>query len=244
MMATLESIDLEYEAYFSTPLFDLPGQSTQVLKALHEAISPLCTLHSSDMQVLGGSLLSDVRIRLSLFNGSAWPNLTTDTLAMRFNRLERGEDFTLCKDCISATEQALKATLADLAVRAVMIKPTLFLHLDTAAVSAGRHIAEVAGTDLQIDLSGLGNATLHRAVALDLGNDEERWEAIFDAYRTKGDEASMTASCRVSHFEGGTLQNLESRIVHLRHVLKALLEGVNLKVSSSLWETPRAEPSP
>ena len=244
MKATLESMNLEYEAHFSAPLFELPGRSIQVLKALHQAISPLGALRSSDMQVIGGSLLSEVRIRLNLFNGDGWLNLTTDTLALGFNRLERTGDFAQCKACISLSEQALRGALPDLAVRTVTIKPTLSLRLDAAAGSAGRDFAEVAGTDLQVDLSQLGNATLHRAIALDIENDEERWQAIFDAYRIKGDEGAITATCRVSHFEGGAVQDLESRSTHLRCVLKALLEGIGLLVSGPLWEAPEAKPSP
>ena len=54
----------------------------------------------------------------------------------------------------------------------------------------------------------------------------------------------MTASCRLSHFEGGAVQDLDSRSTHLRCVLKALLKGIGLAVSGLPWETPEAKPSP
>ena len=244
MKATLESMDLEYDAHFRSPLFDLPNRSIEVLRALHEAISPLSAPRSSDMQVIGGSRLSDVRIWLNLFNGEGWLNLTTDSLAMRFNHLRHSIELTRGKACIALTEHALKATLPTLTAHTVTIKPTLRLRLDAAGGDAGRHLAEVGRTDLRVNLSELGNATVHPAIAVDIENDEERWEAIFDAYRIKHDTTAMTATCRVSHYEGGIVQDLESRSAHLQRVLKALLEGIGLDVSGALWETPPVEPSP
>ena len=124
-----------------------------------------------------------------------------------------------------------------------MIKPTLYLRLDPEVGSAGHHLAEVAGTEPRVDLSQLGNATLQRTIALDIENDEERWEAVFDAYRTKGNERDLTASCRVWHYEGGALQDLESRSTHLACVLKAMLEGIGLAVSGLPWATLEAKPA-
>ena len=244
MKATLESMDLEYNAYFRAPLFDLPTHNIEVLQALYDAISPLGAPRSSEMQVTGGTRLSDVRIWLSLFNGEGWLNLTTDSLAMRFNGLRLSGHLKRCKGCIASIEHALKATLPALEVGSVTIKSTLRLRLDATGGDAGRHLGEVGGNDPPVDLTGLGNATVHRAMALDIENNEEGWEAIFDAYRIKGDSAAMTATCRLSHFEGGTVQDLDSRSTHLQRVLQALLEGIGLDVSGSLWETPPAKPSP
>ena len=244
MKATLESMDLEYNAFFTTPLFDLPARSIEVLRALHEAISPVSAPSSSDMQVIGGSRLSDVRIGLNLFNGEGWLNLTTDSLAMRFNRLQRSGDLTRCKTCIALTERTLKTTLPALAVHNVNIRPTLRLRLDAPEGDAARHLAQVSGNYPQVDLSGLGDATVHPAIALDIDNNHEGWDAIFDSNRLKHDKTAINATCRVSHFHGGTIQDLDNRISHLQHVLRALLNAIGLDVSGVLWETPPAEPSP
>ena len=104
-------MNLEYEAHFSTPLFELPLRNIQVLKALYQAVSPLGALRSSDMQVVGGTLLSEVRIGLNVLNGTGWLNLTTDILTIRFNRLLSSEHFAQCKACISLSEQAIKGVL-------------------------------------------------------------------------------------------------------------------------------------
>jgi len=242
MKATLESMDLEYELRFRPPLFELPARSIEVLQALHEAILPVTEPSSSDMQVLGGSRLSDLRIAMNLFNGEGWLNLTADLLAMRFNRLHHSDHLVECKACIAASERALMAALPGAAVRMAIIKATLSLRLDGAGQSAGKHLAKVAGDGPRVDLSGLGNATLQRAIALDIQNDEERWEAVCDAYRSKPDEAAMTATCRVWHYEGATVQDVDSRSAHMQRVLNALLEALELTPSALFWETPQAQP--
>ena len=185
MNAILESMDLEYELHFRTPLFELPARSVEVLQALHAAFSPVTEPSSSDMQVLGGSRLSEVRIGMNLFGGEGWLNLTADQLTMRFSRLQRPDHLGECKACIAAAERTLAAALPGAAVRTAMIKATLSLRLDGTAPSAGHHLAKVAGDRPQVDLSGLGNATIQRAVALDIQNEEECWEAVFDAYRSR-----------------------------------------------------------
>ncbi len=243
MKATLESMDLEYEAHFRPPLFELPARSVEVLEVLHGAISPVTEPSSSDMQVLGGSRLSEVRIGMNLFGGQGWLNLTPDLLAMRFNRLQHRNHLEECKACIAASERALKAALPSAAPRTVTIKATLSLRLDGAGPSAGNHLANVAGDRPQMDLSGLGNATLQRAIALDIQDEEECWEAVCDAYRSKADKAAMTATCRVWHYEGATLQNLASRSAHLCRVLNALLQAIKITASNPFWDTPQTQPA-
>lgn len=244
MKSTLESMDLEYELHFRLPLFELPARSIEVLQALHEAIRPVTEPSSSDMQVLGGSRLSDLRIAMNLFNGEGWLNLNADVLAMRFNRLQHRDHLMECNACIAASERALKAALPGAAVRTAIIKATLSLRLDGAGHSAGEHLANVAGDRPQVDLSGLGNATLQRAIALDIRNHEERWEAVCDAYRSNLDEAAMTATCRVWHYERATVQDVDSRSEHLQRVLNALLQAIELTPSGIFWETPQAQLSP
>ena len=244
MNATLESMDLEYELHFRTPLFELPSRSVEVLQALHAAISPVTEPSSSDMQVLGGSRLSEVRIGMNLFGGEGWLNLTADLLAMRFNRLQRRDHLDECKACIAAAERALEAALPGAAVRTAIIKATLSLRLDGAEPSAGDHLAKVTDGGPQVDLSGFGNATLQRAVALDIQNEEEHWDAICDAYRSKLDEAAMTATCRVWHYEGAIRQDVHRRSTHLQRVLDALLEAIELTASDLFWDTPHTQPAP
>ena len=202
-------MDLEYELHFRSPLFDLPARSVEMLQVLHAAVSPLTEPSSSDMQVLGGTWLSDLRIGMNLFGGKAWLNLTADQLTMRFNRMQQSDHLGECRTCIAACERALQAALPAAATRTAFIKATLSLRLDGAGPSAGDHLARVAGEEPRVDLSGLGTATLQRAIALDIQNDEERWEAVFDAYRSKFDEAAMTATCRVWHYEGAIRQDVD-----------------------------------
>ena len=243
MKATLESMDLEYELHFRPPLFELPARSVEVLQALHAAISPVTEPSSSDMQVLGGSRLSEVRIGMNLFGGEGWLNLTADQLTIRFNRLQRPDHLGECKACIAAAERTLAAALPAATVRTAIIKASLSLCRDGAGPSAGEHLARVAGARPQVDLSGFGNATLQRAIALDIQNDEEHWEAICDAYRSKLDEAAMTATCRVWHYEGTVRQDVHGRSVHLQQVLDALLQAIEITASDLFWDTPHTQPA-
>ena len=56
MKAVVERMDLEYEADFSIPLFDLPARNTETSRSFHASISPWCSIRSADMQSRQGSI--------------------------------------------------------------------------------------------------------------------------------------------------------------------------------------------
>ena len=119
MKASLEWIEMTQEADFSDPLFDLPGRNTEVLKALHRSIHPRFPLRSSDMQALGGNTLSDVSVRLTMFEGHGTISVTAETFSGYFRGLKRDEDIGVCNECITLASQGLASAMPENRVSAV-----------------------------------------------------------------------------------------------------------------------------
>ena len=119
MKASLEWIEMTQEADFSDPLFDLPGRNAEVLKALHRFIHPRFPLRSSDMQALGGNTLSDVSVRLTMFEGHGTISVTAEKFSGYFRGLKRDEDIGVCNECITLASQGLASAMPENRVSAV-----------------------------------------------------------------------------------------------------------------------------
>lgn len=234
MEAVVEWMDLEYEADFSIPLFDLPARSTEILRSFHESISPSYPIRSADMQIFHGERLSEIRIRIALFGGNGLIDMTADSLSIKFSHMRIEDQAAICRECISLSEQAMGRVFTDLTVNVVTLNPTLFLRLSGGSVNARSHLAQVAGSGISIDLTGFGGAICHPCVNLEIENDDEDWNADFHAYGEWGTGPSMSASCRVMYTEDGAIQGLEDRLLHVERLMASLFNGIGLEVDNPL----------
>ena len=233
MEANFRRADLTYEAIFSALSFDLPGLGAALLKSLYENINPQFAVTAADMRVLGGSSLSDVRVQVDMFNGLGLIDVTTEKLSMNFRNLQNDGDLATCKSCISLSEQAVRKTLPNLQVDAVVLRPTLFLELDRKVESASSHIAQVTGSTAQFNLDEFGNPAQHPGVNLEVENTEENWNAVFNAYRDRGEQSSLIVSCYALYREDGVIRGLEERASHLQRLIRAFLSGIGLEIPNS-----------
>lgn len=233
MKAHVEWMNVTYDLEFATPSFDLPASSVTVLRALYEKVHPRYPMRTQQMQVLGGSLLSDVHVRATLFSGNAVIDVSVDTMSISFNNLKSKDDLEVCQDCILLSEEALQSSLPNVSVRAVAIKPTLFLELGDGRENASEHLARVMGLTMKLDQAEFGNAITHPGVSLEVENSEEGWSALFHAFRDRTRTSSLILSCQALYGAGGKLRGLESRVAHLEKLLKVFLERFELEMQDS-----------
>lgn len=233
MKANLEWMNVTYDMDFAAPSFDLPGSNTSVLRALYETIHPRYPIGTQNMHVAGGNLLSDVHVRVTLFNGNGVIDLSVDRMSLFFNNLKTKEDLAVCRDCISLSEEALQNSLPDVSVRAVALKPTLFLELGDGQEDAGTHLSRVVGASIQPDLGAFGSAVKYPGVNLEIENSEEGWDAIFHAFRDRTKASSLILSCQVVYGAEGKIRGLENRATHLEQLLKAFLDSIGLETPDS-----------
>ncbi len=233
MKTSLEWMNVTYDVDFAAPSFDLPISNTSVLKAFYETIHPRFPINARDMYVSGGNLLSDIHVRVTLFNGDGVIDISVDKMSLVFNNLRTEKDLKICRDCISLSEEALQKSLPDVSVCTVAIKPTLFLELIGGEQDAGNHLSRLQGSSIQLDLSAFGNATQHPGVNLEVENSEEKWDALFHAFRNQIRASSLILSCQASYRADGTVRGLENRANHLKQLLLAFLDSIGLKLERS-----------
>jgi hypothetical protein len=234
MKADLERMNVTYELEFATPSFDLPASSVTVLRALYEKVHPRYPMRTQQMQVLGGSLLSDVHVRATLFSGNADIDVSVDAMSLVFNNLTTKDDLEVCQDCILLSEEALQSSLPNVSVRAVAIKPTLFLKLGDGHENASDHLVRVMGSTMKLDQAEFGNAITHPGVNLEVENSEEGWSVIFHAFRNRTRTSSLILSCQASYGAEGKVRGLENRVAHLEQLLTVFLEYIGLETPVSI----------
>ena len=94
--ATVQRLDLTYEATFAAPSFDLVQTGAQLLRSLHNSLHPRFSISPSDMHALGGTKISDVRCLISVFAGNGHIEVAADRLAMTFNNIRTSADLAIC----------------------------------------------------------------------------------------------------------------------------------------------------
>ena len=233
MKASIKHIDVTYDVEFAAPAFDLPNSNVSVLKTFYETIHPRFRINTRDMHVAGGNLLSDVRVRVTLFNGNGVIDISVDRMSLIFNNLGTEKDLAICQDCISLSEEALQKSLPAVSVRAVGIKPTLFLEINGEQEDDGNYLSRLPGTSIQLDLRPFGNATQHSGVNLEIQNSEEKWDALFHAFQDLTTTSSLILSCHAFHRADGKVRGLENRVNHLQQLLKAFLDNIGLETEVS-----------
>lgn len=233
MKTTLEWMELTYDADFAVPPFDLPRRDTDLLKSLHQFIHPRFPLRTTDMHVFGGTTLSDVCVRVTLFAGNGTIDVTADRLSIRFTGLRQPQDLAICNECIGLAEQALRSILPDVVIGLVTIRPMLTLRLGDESTDAREYFRGVVKPAVDLDLDGLGPAALHPCINLEVENDDERWRAVLHAYPSGVDRASVVVACSIIYTESPDPRSSEERNARLWRLIAALLQGLDLEIPTS-----------
>ena len=229
MKAKIERINLTYEVEFATPSFDLPNSNVSVLKAFYETLHPRFLINAPDLQVTGGNLLSDVHVRITLFNGNGTIDISVDRMSLAFNNLRTRGDLTTCKDCTSLSEKALQKSLPAVSAHLIAIKPTVFLELQGERQIAHNYLSRLPGSSIKLDLSAFGSVVQHPGINLEVENFEDRWNAIFHAFQDRTKMSSLILSCSAAYLADGTVRGLENRANHLEQLLNAFLDSIGLE---------------
>lgn len=229
MKASIERTNLKYDVEFSAPSFDLPISNVNVLRAFYETIHPRFPINARDMHVTGGNLLSDVHVRVTLFNGNGSIDISVDRMSLVFNNLMTREDLTICKDCISLSEEALHKSLPTVSIRTIAIKPTLYLGLNSDQEDVTNYLARLPGANIKLDLSAFGSVAQHPGINLEIDNIQEKWNAVFNTFQDRTKTSSLILFCSAVYRADGTVRGLENRAKHVEQLLKTFLDSISLE---------------
>ena len=229
MKATFLQMDLTCEIAFPTLSFELPTQGLTLLKSIHDNINPKYPIASTDMQIFGGNSLSDIRVHVSMFNGSAQIDILVNKCSIKFFRLQNSTDLEVCKECISLIEKALKETLPNLQYSHLTINPELTFELNSGRGNASSFLAQITGLNNHaISFDEFGSVVQHQGLNLEIDNDEEEWNAVLNVFRNRLQDSSLIVSCFAAYRKNMMTQSLD----HFEHMINVFLSKIGLEVSN------------
>ena len=229
MKTSLEWIEMTQEAEFSVPLFDLPGRNTEVLKALHRFIHPRFPLRSSDMQVLGGNALSDVRVQLTMFEGYATIGVTAEKLAGHFRGLRGDEHIGVCNECITLASRGLASAMPENRVSVVSSQAIFGLRLGDGSVDVRSYLKEVVNPGVELSLSSLDQTTVTPGINLEVHDANDGWKAVLHGYDNAASPSLITISIWLAYLESFDARPQEERTGRVIQLRTALLGGLGLE---------------
>ena len=242
MEAAIEHMDVQYEVAFSEPLFDLPRRNVEVLESFYNNLKPGYLASPSDMQVAGGTSLSDVKVRVTMFGGLATLEVTIDRMLVEFRRVKSLSDFNTCKLCTLASEKAIWGIYPELRINRTAFNFDVHIKLN-GNKSADQLLRDVGGYGNNIDLSQFGDVEQFPAANITILNEQKRWNSVFHAYAMLSDRSGLIASFRSSYTEAETDQGLDhrlneftSRTEDLHKLFKILLGGIGINSADLDWE--------
>ena len=228
MKASFVAMDLAYEASFQPMYFEIAERGPALLKSMHKNLSSYGYIGSGDMQVFGGTSLSDAGVRVSMFNQHARIEISATSCIIRFTQMSNSADLRLCKACVSAVEDVLNGELANPRFGFYSLDPLCWL--DLKGVSATDFLADLVTTKNPLQLSRQEGVRIHRGVNIELENDLAQWNAIMNLFRVRDNPSQIMFSCRVIYGEDSSIRGSTSQIEHLEELMNLFFSDVGLEV--------------
>ena len=249
MEAAIERIDAEYEVVFSEPLFDLPRRNVEVLESFYHGLKSEYLAAPSDMQVAGGSSLSDIKVRVVMFGGLATLEVTIDRMLVEFRRLASSNELHICESCMLASERVIWGMYPKLRINRTAFNFDVHVKLN-GNKSAVQLLRDVVGNGNNIDLSQFGDVERFPAASTTILNEQKGWNSVFHAWASLPDRSRLIASFRSNYIEAETDQSLDhrlseftSRTEDLKKLFKILLGETGVQAVDLDWETGEREQS-
>ncbi|MCI0591542.1 MAG: hypothetical protein L0Y67_08120 [Gammaproteobacteria bacterium] len=222
-------LDIVYEVVFSTPMFKLVRENVDVLRIFYQHLAPHYLVRPSDMQVSGGTALSDVKARITLFRGNGILEVTVDKFSATFtNAVEK--DLETIKDCVSIGLSALAEWLPTMTYREHVIRGAAFLNLSSdSSTAADDFLNNLMGNKMMFRGEGIGASKSHFGLKAEFENPEEKWVVSFDVSRSwiSGDMLIVNSS---AIYQGDSaMRSLDDKAAHIQMVFNSFLTTIGLE---------------
>ena len=249
MEAAIERMDVQYEVMFSDPLFDLPRRNVEVLESFYNNLKPEYLASPSDMQVIGGTAPSDVKIRIAMFDGLAAVEVMVDRMVVEFKRVTNSNELRICKSCVLASERAIWGIYPELQIDSTAFDFGVDVKLN-GNKNANQLLRDVVRYGNNTDFSQFGDVERFPAAHTMILNKQAGWHSTFHAYAAWPDLSRLVIFFRSAYVELETHQSLDhrldeftSRTENVRELFKIFLGETGVHAVDLDWETGGTEQS-
>jgi hypothetical protein len=221
-------VELSYEVSFGSPAFDLPSKNVQLLRALYEAINPRFPINISSMQAQGGNTLGDVKVRVFLFNNSAFLDIDLQRMLGTFTNIMTRDDVEVVKDCLLLAEDAWKRTFPEIDFRQSCFDLRFHLELDGGRASALAIIGRLMKPLSPIDIGAKYQGT---ALVMNYEHQEEKWRVNLMLDESQLVPEGLFIHLRAFYDCDGEFKSFQGQEAHLITIFEKFFRGLNLRAA-------------
>ena len=221
--------DIAYDAVFVTPTFELARNLPNVLAAIHSSLGSRFVIPPKDMEAYGGTALSDVRVRVRMFNDFGTLELFVDRFSSVFRNLRTDHDFAVVKNCIELGDSAVRSALPEIRYKSASFRTSTWWSVPEGVEAANSLVLSYVNDAAYRKEIGLGLELGSTATRWKFRNQTELWSVDFMIEPSVVAESQLFIDYTVTFDEGGAHASLQQRLQHWRIVLNHLIEYLGLQ---------------
>jgi hypothetical protein len=178
MKASVPRLEILHESLFAQPAFQLAQSAPTVLKIFYDQISPRYKVPDEHMSVGASNTLSDLVIRMGLFDNSATLEVRPRKMLLMFPNITKKEHVQIIKDVITLAYDARQKAMPDVATGNSRFLLHAWLAVEEGKDAAHRALAKSAAPTSTIDPRSLGAEQVTHYVKMRITNETENWDML------------------------------------------------------------------
>jgi hypothetical protein len=138
MRSHLVRFDLNYEANLATPAFVLANNTGEAIRAIYEQISPRFPIQPEHISVNASNVLSEVWVRIGLFNNSAQLDLRANKWTFLAPAINSLDALSVIKDVLQLAEFGIQRSTGGMSKKECKVSFYIWLSVEGGKMAAQR----------------------------------------------------------------------------------------------------------
>ena len=231
MKTIFELLDFSYGGRFAMPGFDLHVRAPDLLRAAHERLGPKFSIRGADMQVKGGTQLSDVLVSIDLDHGDGRIEIGAHRLSVNFEDMSDWNEFVECQECITLIHQITIETLSISEISDTVLSISTPLRFRDLGHNSSDFLASQITLKKQPEIE---NATLTHGIYLNISSAKfDEWHGRLRVSGSDIDPSLLFVDFNAHYLPECGMQGFDLRFNHYKKLFKELLREVDLELLDS-----------
>lgn len=238
MNTNLVSVDLTCSGQFAVPAFDLHARASSLLRALHERLPPMCSIRESDIQVRGGTHLSDALVSIGLESVDGHIEISTQRLLVTFEEMSKWSDLLECQAWIELIHEITTKALSISPINDIVLRTFIPFRIGGVDRESQSFLANQITFKNRLAIE---NATLSPGLHLNIcGPTSDEWHGHLRISKADIDPSIHFVDFHMHYQPECATKGFAERFNHFEKLLRNLLDQMGIILSdSSTLEVPR-----
>lgn len=238
MQCTVVRFDIVQELAFARPVFGFVERASQVLKIFYETIAPRFPIATEHVAVVPSNVLSEVQIRIGLFNNLAQLELRSERMTLRFPNVGLA-DVAFVKDASVLAYDALMKALPELVCAISKFNIFFWLKIEGGAEGVKLLFKNRATPSEPIQAQTFGANTSSHYVKVNLQNDAEKWDISINTEPSVVTGSNLFVLLTVSFHPGTPYGEIQKQIEFVENSVPKLWPSLGLELAVPEAHTTR-----